>query len=108
MEVAMKTVLVIACSCAVACLTVGCVSVRAPENIDIGSGQRSRPADVDSSRVPPTGSHEEARAELTKAYQQIQYLEDQLARCERKLHDARKKADKYERKYDDLKDKYDD
>ncbi len=104
----MKTVLLIACLCVVACITVGCVTVRAPENIDIGSGQRSRPADVDSSRIPPTASHEEARAELAKAYQQIRYLEDRNARCERSLNEAREKADKYKRKYKDLEDKYDD
>ena len=53
----------------------GCISVKAPERINIGG---SPP--VDSSRVPPTANHEEARRELAKAYQRIQELERENAR----------------------------
>ncbi|MHC4799784.1 MAG: hypothetical protein ACYTF1_24380, partial [Planctomycetota bacterium] len=38
-------------------LLAGCVSVKAPERISIGD----HPRRIDSTRVPPTQSHEEAR-----------------------------------------------
>lgn len=84
----------------------GCVTVRAPEEIHIGSGPR--PAKVDSSQVPATTSHEQARAELINAYQQIRYLEHQNKRCRAKLEDAKERGDDYKRKYKRLEKKYDD
>jgi len=51
----------------------GCVSVQAPERVEVSTGRRVEP--VDSSRIPATASHEEARAELRKAYAYIQDLE---------------------------------
>lgn len=77
------------------CSLVGCVSVKAPERITVGGS--SKPAPVDSGRVPDTSSHEEARHELVKAYQNIQYLEDENAQLERK-------ATKYKRARDQYKD----
>lgn len=73
----------------------GCVT--APERIDVNLGS-SRPEPVDSSRVPATASHEEARHELVKAYQNIQYLERENARLA-------EKAARYESERDDCKDR---
>lgn len=68
----------------------GCVNIKAPERIEIAN---RRPAPVDSSRVPATSSHEHARQELTKAYQQIQYLEHENARLDRKAADYKRERD---------------
>lgn len=79
---------------------VGCVSVQAPERIDIGSS-RSEP--VDSSQVPQTSSHEEAQVELRKAYGYIRDLEqrvDKLKRekkeCEREREKCEERLERYE------------
>ena len=68
----------------------GCVSVRAPERIDIGS---SRPEPVDSRRVPYTATHEEARRELEKAYQNIAYLERENERLARRAQQYKRERD---------------
>lgn len=73
----------------------GCVT--APERIDVRVGS-DRPAPVDSSRVPNPQTLEEARAELHKAYQNIQYLEQENER-------QAQKAAKYKRERDDYKDR---
>lgn len=70
----------------------GCFSVKAPEQINIGSGS-SRPEPVDSRRVPPTTSHEHARQELAKAYQNIQYLERENDKLRRKIDEMKRKND---------------
>ena len=75
-----------------------CVNARAPD-VYINTGPS--PEDVDSSKVPPTTTHAEARAELELAYRQIRYLESENRRLE-------ERADKYKSKYKSLKDKYDD
>jgi len=74
-------------------LVSGCVQIKAPERINIGT---EPPPPVDSRRIPPTTTHEEARAELEKAYQNIQYLEQQNARL-------RNKADEYKRERDECR-----
>ena len=83
----------------------GCVNVRPPD-IQIGTGPP--PEDVDASRVPPTATHEEARAELEKAYRQLRYLEDRVRRLEADNRELEAERDEYEDKYDRLKDKYED
>lgn len=103
----MRTLLLAVCLSAATCMATGCVNARAPENIYIG-GSGPQPADVDSSRVPDTQTHEQARAELVKAYRQIRYLEHEHARCQRKLEKARERGDDYKRKYKRLKDRLDD
>ena len=72
----------------------GCVSVKAPERITINRSPRPEP--VDSGRVPQTSNHEQARMELNKAYQNIQYLENQ----NRKLADD---AQEYRRERDECR-----
>ncbi|MCK4341753.1 MAG: hypothetical protein KAY37_08530 [Phycisphaerae bacterium] len=74
--------------------TVGCVSVTAPEKVTIGGS--SRPEQVDSSRVPPTSSHEEARRELEKAYRFIRHLEDENAHHDRKAAKYKRERDECE------------
>jgi peptidoglycan hydrolase CwlO-like protein len=99
------------CSIAVVVLLVGvicqsaCVNVRTPD-VRINAGPP--PEKVDSKRVPATSSHEEARAELEKAYRQIRYLEDQNRRLAEKVEKEKSRAKEYEEKYERLKDKYDD
>ncbi|MBN2445316.1 MAG: hypothetical protein JXO22_01225 [Phycisphaerae bacterium] len=71
----------------------GCVTVKAPERIDIGGGRAER---VDSSRVPATSSHEQARAELEKAYRYIQSLENANKRLEDKAAEYKRERDQCE------------
>lgn len=61
----------------------GCVSVKAPREINVGSS--GKPAHVDSGHVPATSSHEDCRQELDKAYQNIRYLERKVGDLERKV-----------------------
>ena len=77
-------------------VTTGCVSVKAPERIDVGGS--SRPEPVDSGRVPNPRTLEEARAELRKAYANIQWLEDEVA-------DLEKDKAKYKRERDECEDR---
>ncbi len=100
-------------TCILVCLGVfvlvaahGCIQAKAPESIVIGGGPP--PERVDSSRTPQTRSHEEAQAELDKAYRQIQYLEQENQRLRRKYDEAKKDKDEYKRRYEQLKDRYDD
>lgn len=102
----MRTSLLLICTCLAAVAVAGCLNVTAPERIQIG--HRSHESDVDSTAIPPTHSHEEARRELAKAYRRIQELERENAHCREKLEDARRKTDDCERKYDRLKDRCDD
>ena len=99
----MRTLLLAVCLSAATCMATGCVNARAPENIYIG-GSGPQPADVDSSRVPDTQTHEQ----LVKAYRQIRYLEHEDAGCQRKLEKARERGDDYKRKYKRLEDRLDD
>lgn len=79
----------------------GCVT--APEKIEVSVDGGRRPPPVDSSRVPATASHEEARHELAKAYENIRYLEEENRRLEEKARkykrereDCEKRLDRYE------------
>ena len=86
-----KRMALLGCSGLILLLASGCVSVKAPERIDIRNG--SRPEPVDTSRIPPTNSHEHARQELAKAYQNIQYLERENQRLERKAAEYKRERD---------------
>ncbi len=103
----MKTIIVLAGVGLMVLVASGCLSARAPENIYIGTSHPA-PRDVDSNRVPATTTHEEARAELVKAYDQIRYLEHRNHRLEDKLQNAREDKEEYKRKYKRLKDQDDD
>ena len=102
----MKTTMLLACTCLAGFVLAGCVTARAPEKIYIGSGPTSE--NVDSAHVPATTTHEEARAELVKAYDQIRYLEHRNERLSDKLREAREDRDEYKHKYKRLKDEHDD
>lgn len=73
----------------------GCV--KAPERIEVNVGN-DRPPPVDSSRVPNPSTLEEARAELVKAYQNIQYLEHENTRLEQKATKYKSERDEYKKK----------
>ncbi len=79
----------------------GCV--QAPKSIDVRVGS-SRPEPVDSSRVPDPRTMEEARAELRKAYRNIQWLEDEVADLEKDKAKYKRERDKCE----DRLEKYED
>lgn len=87
----------------------GCVSVKAPREVNVGGS--SRPEPVDSGRVPQTASHSDCQDELYKAYQNIQYLEKENARLSDKAAEYKKEREKAERerdKYKDRLEKYED
>ena len=100
----MKASILLAC-CLVVSSLLGCVNIRTP---DVQVNMGPPPENLDSSQVPQTATHEEARAELVKAYRHIRYLEQQNARLREKRQDALEDRDEYKRKYKRLKDKYDD
>ena len=86
--------------------TVGCVSVKAPEKIEVGGGSRSEP--VDSSRVPDPATMGEARYELRKAYGNIQYLERRVSDLERDKAKYKRQRDECEDELERCKDRLDD
>lgn len=83
--------------------TAGCISAKAPENIDVRVGS-SRPEPVDSSRVPNPQTLEEARQELHKAYANIQYLERKVAKLEDDKAEYKHERDKYKKKLEKYED----
>ncbi|MBP7936558.1 MAG: hypothetical protein KA354_18105 [Phycisphaerae bacterium] len=78
----------------------GCVSVKAPESISIGN----HPHRVDSSRVPPTQSHDEARQRLGEAYERNRYLEAKVEKLEREKDELKRERDEYKRRYKEATD----
>ena len=76
--------------------TIGCV--QAPERIDIDlGGGRDR---VDTSRVPPTSSHEEARQKLAEAYNRIDYLESKVEGLEKDKRGLKAEREEYKDRYE--------
>lgn len=89
-------------------LGAGC-KVEAPREINVGTDYgRSRQARIDSTQVPSTASHAEARHELKKAYDRIGGLQRENDRLRRKYEECKDKYEREKDKYEDLKDKYDD
>lgn len=89
-----------AVTCLCGAVLPGCVNVKAPERISVNE----RPARVDSSSVPPTRSHEEARQLLAEAYERNRYLEGKVERLERDKEELKRERDEYKRRaerYDD-------
>ncbi len=83
----------------------GCV--RGPERVELTVGSPHRPAPVDTSQVPHPTTLEDAQAELNKAYQNIQGLQDDNARLnekadklKRERDEARHRLKKYEKEKD--------
>lgn len=89
-------------------LGAGC-KVEAPREINVGTDYgRSRQTRIDSTQVPQTTSHAEARQELKKAYYRIGGLERENDRLRRKYEECKDKYDRVKDKYEDLKDQDDD
>lgn len=84
-------------------LAAGCVSVKAPDEINVGYGKR-----VDSSRVPPTSSHAEAREELALAYAEINRLEDKVADLREDVAELEEENRELDRALERYEDRYDD
>ena len=81
-------------------LFAGCINVTAPERITVGS----HPRRIDSSRVPPTRSHNEARQRLAEAYARNRYLEAKVANLKRDKEELKEERDDYKRRYKHAKD----
>ena len=103
----------LAAACGLLWASVGCVNVQAPERVELRAGHRPEP--VDSSHVPATQSHEECRAELVKAYENIRYLEgenehlrDKLAECKRDRERYKDELKACEKRHEKRRDKHDD
>jgi outer membrane murein-binding lipoprotein Lpp len=78
----------------------GCVNVKAPEEINVGTG-RHQP--VDASQVPPTKTHEEARQKLAEAYAEIRHLQSKVADLEKDKKELKAQREECEKKYKKLK-----
>jgi TolA-binding protein len=83
----------------------GCVSAKAPERIDVNLGGSSRPETVDSSRVPDPKTLDEARYELRRAYENIQWLERRVAELQEDKAEYKRERDKYKKQRDEYKDR---
>ncbi|HEY3241856.1 MAG TPA: hypothetical protein VGM03_00770 [Phycisphaerae bacterium] len=86
---------------ALACCLPACLNVKAPERIEVNAG--APPQDIDTSHVPHPATLGESHAEIDRAYRQIAFLEDRLARAERKRDDYKRERDECEKKYKKLK-----
>lgn len=100
-----KAALLLGCALTLSA-AMGCVNVTPPDVYIKAEGQPHQ--DLDSSKVPDTRTHEEARQELTKAYSHIRYLERKLARSDEDRERYKRERDDYKDKYKHLKDRYDD
>lgn len=85
-------------------LLVGCVSVKAPERINM-QGHRPR---TGHSSAPRTSSLPQCQEELAQAYDELTYLRDKVARLEHdndkldhELDACEDRLDRYEDRYDD-------
>ena len=92
------TGLVVLFACTV--LLAGCLSVKAPEKINVGN----RAGRIDSSRVPPTQSPEETRQQLEEAYERNRYLEAKVAELKEEIEELEEERDEYKRRYEKAKD----
>lgn len=85
---------------------VGCLNVQGPDEINVDVGHR--PKRIDSSHVPPTRNHEEARQRLAEAHERNRYLEHKVEKLEKKNRKLKEERDEYKRKYKREKDRNDD
>ncbi|HNO77560.1 MAG TPA: hypothetical protein PKN33_05815 [Phycisphaerae bacterium] len=84
----------------------GCVSVKAPERINMNG--RSHRGSTDTRSVPHTTSHEDARRKLAEAYAEIDELRERNSRLERKERELKQDNDDCERRLDRCEDRHDD
>jgi predicted RNase H-like nuclease (RuvC/YqgF family) len=81
----------------------GCVNVKAPERIEVGSRSYEDAGPVDP---PETATHEEARAELHHAYERIALLRRENERLHGKIDKLEDECDELEDERDDYKKRY--
>jgi predicted RNase H-like nuclease (RuvC/YqgF family) len=85
----------------------GCVSAKAPENIEVSVGG-GRPEAVDSGEVPDPQTLTEARAELRKAYAYVRWLEREVEDLEEDKAEYKRERDKYKKERDRCEDRLED
>jgi TolA-binding protein len=83
-------------------LAAGCISVGAPPEISVNTdvGRREH---VDTSSVPPTRDHEEARQRLAEAYSEIRSLRSKVDKLERDKKDLKRERDGFKQERDDCR-----
>jgi len=67
-----------------------CIQTPREINVDASGWRRER---VDTTHIPETRTHEETRAELRKAYSEIERLRDENAKLKKKYDELKKKHD---------------
>lgn len=82
--------------------TLGCVSVKAPERINVNSRRTGHV------NAPRTSSHADCENELAKAYDELHYLRDKVAKLERENDKLDDQLDRCEDALDRCKDRWDD
>ncbi len=85
----------------------GCVSVKAPERIDIDRG-RARRRPIDTRSIPSTSSHEDARRKLGEAHAEINDLRAKNRNLEKDKRELKQDVKECERQLDRCEDRYDD
>ena len=83
-------------------MAAGCANVQLPREINLGSG--SSQEKFDTTDIPVTKTHEEARVELRRAYHRIGQLERDKRRLDRRNQEYKDKYERCKEKYEDLKD----
>lgn len=71
--------------------------------VNVPEGYAPRRSHVDSSRVPETSTHSEARRELEKAYAALQERDREIAKLKRDKDDLKRDKKELERDKDELK-----
>ncbi|GJM26292.1 MAG: hypothetical protein DHS20C16_27070 [Phycisphaerae bacterium] len=84
----------------------GCVSLKAPERINVNG--RSHRGTTNTRSVPQTSSHDDARRKLAQAHAEIDELRARNQRLERKERELKQDNDDCERRLDRCEDRYDD
>lgn len=95
---AMLLLLVAAVALVAGAASFGCVQAKAPERIDIDVGGGHDP--IDTSRVPPTASHEEARQKLAEAYREIDRLRKEVDGLKKDKKELKAEREEYKDKYE--------
>jgi predicted RNase H-like nuclease (RuvC/YqgF family) len=78
---------------------VGCVSVKAPDEVNVGVGNRYERVDPD--HVPATRNHEEARRELRRAYAEIRRLRDRNDELRERIDEVEEENERLEDRIDE-------
>jgi|GEM_PF-1580846 len=90
-------------ACALMLSQAGCISVTAPKEVNVEGG--GRPQRVDSSRIPNPQTLEEARFELRKAYENLQWMEDEVADSKNDKAKYKRDRDKYKKRLERCEDR---